>query len=124
MVAITVAIAATVYVYVSGMLGGGPTASPTVGMVQVQNYISVQEVERGPITATACTVTVIDINGTESATAQPQINDIDGDTYLSGGDTINVTAAFLAESHTGAMPYTVSIIYNNDAIGTAQFTPI
>ena len=33
MVAITVAIAATVYVFVSGMLGGGPTSTPTVSLV-------------------------------------------------------------------------------------------
>ncbi len=32
MVAITVAIAATVYVYVSGMLGGGPQSTPNVSL--------------------------------------------------------------------------------------------
>ena len=32
MVAITVAIAATVYVYVSGMMGGGSSATPTMAM--------------------------------------------------------------------------------------------
>jgi len=33
MVAITVAIAATVYVYVSGMLGGGPTGTASVSLI-------------------------------------------------------------------------------------------
>jgi flagellin-like protein len=126
MVAITVAIAATVYVYVSGMLGGGPTASPTVGMTQVQNYISIQEVQRGPVSIAACTVNVVDINGTSVTAAGAQIFDIDVDTYLSGGDTITFDSTWVttAANHTGSVPYTISVIYSDDSIGTAQFTPI
>jgi flagellin-like protein len=123
MVAITVAIAATVYVYVSGMLGGGPTAAPTVGMIQVGNYISIQQVERGPITYTDVAITVINISGIAAA-AGATYNDVDNDGYVSGGDTINMTTGWLGGTHTGHVPYTVSLIYQDDAIGTAKFTPI
>ena len=126
MVAITVAIAATVYVYVSGMLGGGPTASPTLGMTQVSNYISIQEVERGPITVANCNVTVVNITGVVIAwsTHQGLIQDTNVDTYVSGGDTIVFDSTWIDGTHTGHVPYTVSVIYSADAIGTAQFTPV
>ena len=124
MVAITVAIAATVYVYVSGMLGGGPTASPTVGMVQVQNYVTIQEVERGPIGNASCSISVVNVSGVIVAGHGGVIQDVDGDGYVEGGDTITFSSAWLITDHTGHLPYTVNVIYSNDAIGTAQFTPI
>ena len=120
MVAITVAIAATVYVYVSGMLGGGPSSSATVSLVQTANYVSIQKVtSETPISAASCTVTVVDNLGANQTTAAPTINDNDGDTYISGGDTISITTATLS----GNTPYTVTLIYNEDAIGTAKYTP-
>lgn len=103
-----------------------PGPVPTVGMVQVQNYITIQEVERGPITAANCNVAVVDINVFAIAwgTHQGTIQDIDGDTYLSGGDTITFDSTWISGSHTGKVPYTVSIVYNEDTIGSCKFTPI
>lgn len=111
------------------MLGGGPTATPTVGMTQVQNYISIQEVERSPITEASCNVTFVNINGTliPWSTHQGLIQDINADDYLSGGDTITFSTTWTdtqTTSHTGQVPYTVSIIYGGDSIGTAKFIPI
>ena len=51
MVAITVAIAATVYVYVSGMLSGGPTKTPDIAFVMddVANTLTVTKVSRSDV---------------------------------------------------------------------------
>ena len=120
MVAITVAIAATVYVYVSGMLGGGPSSSATVSLVQTGNYVSIQKVESETnIPVGSCSITVVDNTGSNQTTAAPTINDNDGDTYLSGGDTIGITTGSLS----GNTPYTITLTYNKDALGTAKFTP-
>jgi hypothetical protein len=103
-----------------------PSQVPTVGMVQVQNYISIQEIEQGPITLANCNVIVVNISGVAIlwATHQGTIQDIDGDTYLSSGDTITFSTTWLTGTHTGDIPYTVSIVYHGDTIGSCKFTPI
>ena len=57
MVAITVAIAATVYVYVSGMLGGGVRSTPAVSMTNAAN--------KANCTLTIGTPTATDIQWTD-----------------------------------------------------------
>ena len=51
MVAITVAIAATVYVYVSGMIGSSPTSTPSVQFVKddVGNRLTVASADPGDL---------------------------------------------------------------------------
>jgi flagellin-like protein len=122
MVAITVAIAATVYVYVSGMLGGGPSQSATVSLVQTSNYISIQKVTAGgPINCsdTSIDITCVDSVGVNQGLLVCDYQDINGDGIISGGDTISVNQTSL----TGIAPYTITLIYSDDAIGTAKFTP-
>ena len=120
MVAITVAIAATVYVYVSGLLGTGPSSTPTVSLVQSANYITVQKVvSESPIAWSSCQITLVDNTGANQTSANPTYNDNDGDGYISGGDTISFTTTSLS----GNTPYTVTITYNDNSIGTAKYTP-
>lgn len=119
MVAITVAIAATVYVYVSGMLGGGPTQSATVSLVQSGDYISVQKVTAGgPITESDTKYSLVSNTGLNESTATIIYNDNDGDGLISGGDTITIGGTL-----SGLSPYTLTMIYSDDAIGTAKYTP-
>ena len=121
MVAITVAIAATVYVYVSGMLGGGPSQSATVSLVQTGNYISVQKVTAGgPINCTSAyiTLTCVDLDGNLQYNVC-NYTDIDRSWTVSGGDTIVIDT----DSLTGTSPYTITMIFSDDAIGVAKFTP-
>jgi flagellin-like protein len=124
MVAITVAIAATVYVYVSGMLGGGPSASATVSMVQTSNYISIQNVDsQTPIDIDDVSPSIVNVNGVNVSDANISLVDIDNDGFLSGGDTVSFDSTWVDKDHTGLIPYTVTLTYNSDAIGTAKLTP-
>ena len=85
MVAITVAIAATVYVYVSGMLTPGSTKAPDITFVkdEVANKLQVTQISSPTVLWTDLEITAS--TGT-----------VTGDTAYSGyiltGQTINVTA--------------------------------
>lgn len=119
MVAITVAIAATVYVYVSGMLGTGPSSQPTVSMVQSGSYIQLTGIENGPVAEGEVIVQLLNVTGEVPATATADFEeDADADDNVNGGDTISFAGTDVTES-----PYTVNLLYNNDIIGTAKFTP-
>jgi len=118
MVAITVAIAATVYVYVSGMLGAGPAVAPTISMSQNGNYIYINSVQNGPVSLGTNPATASCVNITGSSTGLgASINDIDTSGDVSGGDTITITG------YTPGDTYTVTITYNDQAVGTATFKP-
>ena len=121
MVAITVAIAATVYVYVSGMLGGGPSAQPTVGMVQTSNYISIQSVQGGPISWSSVTLLMVNVTGVDVTTTAAMTNN-SVDTLVGGGDTITIGGS--ASLPTTAAPYTLTMLYNSNSVGTVKYTPI
>ena len=119
MVAITVAIAATAYVYVSGMLWGGPTASPTVGLVQTANYLQIQRVDGGPLSWGSVYEVLVNATGVNESSATFAENDNDGDGYISGGDTITIGGTL-----TGGAPYTLTLIYGADSIGTCEYIPV
>jgi len=114
MVAITVAIAATVYVYVSGMLGSGPSASVTVSMIQTEGYISIQGVEGGTI---ASPDAITFVNSTGADKGDGAWVDVDSSGDVSGGDTISPPTGL-----TSGEKYTVTIVENDDAVGTCKFT--
>ena len=123
MVAITVAIAATVYLYVSGMITGGSSVTPTVSFSQVanNNYLMVSGVEHGPVKndSTVLNITFTDANG--NVVAYGKITNGPGeDNYLDAGDIITPvqTGAGLNQGET----YTVTIIYAGKIIGSAKFT--
>ena len=119
MVAITVAIAATVYVYVSGMLGTGPEKAPTISMQQTGEYINVLGVQSGPVNGSDATV--IFINQTSGASTSGTINWGNGNAdNVDGGDTI--TAPSSVTSDEPGQKYTVQVIYGGDVIGTTVYT--
>lgn len=86
MVAITVAIAATVYVYVSGMLGGSPSGTATISLVDKGNYVQVTGITNGPVTNSSVDYRAIDTS-TGANTSLTFTYNIDGDNIQSG-DTI------------------------------------
>jgi flagellin-like protein len=93
MVAITVAIAATVYVYVSGMLSGGPSTAPDISFAQndVTKKLTVSRVSLNNIPWTDI---VVSGNGTAWVGG-----------YVTAGQTINCTAGTVSVSYKGTTLY-------------------
>jgi flagellin-like protein len=118
MVAITVAIAATVYVYVSGMLGGGPQSAATVSMVQQGNAILIQKVENGPVSNTSLSISVIN-QSSSLPEGQGALHDyVGGDPdRLEGGDVIALSGI----STVSGTRYTVQLVYQGNSIGSCVF---
>ena len=103
MVAITVAIAATVYVYVSGLIGGTSQSHATITMNKYSTIVSsntviwmVSGVEGEPLSYTDANYALLDSEGSAGAylTAidAAHYNDNDADGYISSGDTFNASA--------------------------------
>ena len=110
MVAITVAIAATVYVYVSGMIGGTATKTSSISMNtfskdDAENKVIwlVAGLEGDAVSDTSYTASVLDADtgspqnvyldgvGTGACGAWVNFSDSDGDGYVNPGDTFSVT---------------------------------
>lgn len=111
MVAITVAIAATVYVYVSGMMGTGQEAAPTLTFIKEDK-------------ATVNTLTVIAADPADLSWGDLELQ-IDG-TATNHGKTGTVTAGTILDitALAGTGAYTIGIrhIPTNTLIGTYSFT--
>ena len=150
MVAITVAIAATVYVYVSGMLGGGVQQTPTVGVSKqtsdLNATISITSItDTGiPWTDVAGSIVNLDTGGvaawsddtdvvsTDTGSDDPgtiicDINIIDdGDTYIGGGDIIQFgyNAGDTNDDLVDGNEYQVTIKYEptGGTMGTVSWT--
>ena len=119
MVAITVAIAATVYVYVSGMLGGGPSSTPTCSMTATPSdtncSVTVASVTQSNVLWADVTLVLHNITDAyEMATPTEPV----GDTTVSGGDLIRITGLVDGKS------YRITMIYDNTGgtMGTASWT--
>ena len=122
MVAITVAIAATVYVYVSGMIGTGPATNATVSMIQSGGFVSITGVENGPVVAANAAVTWV--NQTSAVATPGTITQgVAGDLNVDGGDSIPLPLAGTepGDAATGAK-FTVQMLYGGDVIGTCVYT--
>ena len=98
MVAITVAIAATVYVYVSGMIGGTATKASTLSMNIYsrndagQNVIwLVSGVEGEAVLNTSTNKYLLNSSGAAAAITYT-FNDVNTDGYVNAGDTFSITA--------------------------------
>ena len=120
MVAITVAIAATVYVYVSGMLGSGPESSAVVSMTQKNNYILISGVDKGPVTGSTCNVRVLLTTGANATGVVGTLNyDLGSSaTNVDPGDTISFAG------QTAGTKYTVLLLDGSgDQIGTSEYVP-
>ena len=97
MVAITVAIAATVYVYVSGMIGGTATTSSTIAMNIFEKDTSahtviwmVAQVEGETIADDEFGWTLLNNIGQNATGAILLFNDNNVDNYVNSGDTLAV----------------------------------
>ena len=118
MVAITVAIAATVYVYVSGMIGGTATKTSTLSMNVYSRNDAVQQViwlvsgiEGEAILTNSTNKYLLDNLGA-SAGFNITFNDVNGDWYINAGDTFALTADndgyytfMISDTGTGATIY-------------------
>ena len=113
MVAITVAIAATVYVYVSGMMGTGQEAAPTLTFIKEDK-------------SAVNTLTVIAADPADLAWGDLELQNATAGTTLAHGETGTVTAGTVLDIATlaGTGAYTISIrhIPTNTLIGTYDFT--
>jgi flagellin-like protein len=117
MVAITVAIAATVYVYVSGMLGTGQQSTPNISFTKASDRITVSRSDAVldwndfEITWDTTGPTLY-LNGTRALTKGTAIG-LDN-TYIHAGDYINMTYAVTTVVQIRHMP-------TNSLIGTWTF---
>ncbi len=125
MVAITVAIAATVYVYVSGMIGGGNEAAPAMAFTvnNADDAIMVasadSEIQWNDFSIKTDNAAAT-INGTAVGTTWTTI----GNTLIAGGATATVGAgdSFTIAGATGAVTVTVRYDATNSLIGTWTVT--
>ena len=106
MVAITVAIAATVYVYVSGMIGGTATKTSTLSMNTFsqddendRRIWLVSGIEGEPILDTSYAWSVLGSDGKNATVANGYscnasciFNEVTGPSYVNAGDTFTVDA--------------------------------
>ena len=116
MVAITVAIAATVYVYVSGMIGGTAQKASTISMNQYDKddpsdtiVWLVAGLEGEAVAIGSYSWSLLNDNGANVTTATLTLNDNDNNSYVNPGDTFSVDAGadgyytfLLTDSSTGA----------------------
>jgi flagellin-like protein len=113
MVAITVAIAATVYVYVSGMMGTGQEAAPTLTFVKDDK-------------AAINTLTVIAADPSDLSWGDIEVLNSTSGTVLTHIQTGTVTAGTLLDisALAGEGAYTIGVrhVPTNTLIGTYSFT--
>jgi len=120
MVAITVVLAAVVFVLVSD-LGGDTENTPTMSFdkdetANTLNIISASDADWGDIAGSGCTA-FVDADNDNTADAAEQI------TGASGGLTGAVTAGTLIEVETADLPCTLSLNYepSNALLGSWEF---
>jgi len=107
MVAITVAIAATVYVYVSGMLGGPGISTPTVGCTYNKETKVFTTGTPTESDITWSTVGLKLVNNSATSNAVSWLTPSAGGTYVAAGDSIPCGGAV----STG-FSYTFTMLYN------------
>jgi flagellin-like protein len=116
MVAITVAIAATVYVYVSGMIGGTQKKTPTVSLIpdDTNNLFTVASADANIAWAD---ITITAINNT-GVTVTGLVNSGAGGKVIAGN---TLSYATWINAHTGdTVRLTLMYIPTNSLIGTYQ----
>ena len=105
MVTIVVALAAAVNVSMSGMSSSGLTPAPLVSMMQGGDNVLIVAIQNGPIEIAG---TKIIVEGSLGSLLADFINT--PDTYLKGGDIIEITGAIPGEEYTVIMVYSSSIV--------------
>ena len=121
MVAITVAIAATVYVYVSGMIGGTKNATPNVAVTgnadQKRFVVATADINTRwnaiVVTATAgFTWSAHYANGTSFAASQAALTAAVSTVYINAGDYVSI------DTGTGTVSITLKYTPTNSLLGT------
>ncbi len=99
MVAITVAIAATVYVYVSGMIGGTSTKASTLSMNTFSFDDSAQQriwlvsgIEGEAVSDSSYSWALLNSTGANASGATCTFNEVTGTGYVNAGDTFTIIA--------------------------------
>lgn len=107
MVAITVAIAATVYVYVSGMMGGAVKKTPSVGLTASPSgtncTVEVSTVTETGVSWDDCSATLVDITTATPASAPGLPSGT-----ISGGDVISITGLNPGDEYRLTLSYNVT----------------
>lgn len=118
MVAVSVALAAAVYVYVSSTLVGKEEIPPSIVFLQLGDSDSLTITSVGePVDATKFNITFKDIDGTVKTYGY--VVDTDGDGYIEGGDLIK------PENPSALTPgevYIVTVFYGNTMVGETTFS--
>ena len=111
MVAITVAIAATVYVYVSGMLGSGPGSTPSVSITSAPSgkncIVTVATPTSASIQWSGVWFNLVNVTGGGAQSLTNSIVVIPRTGVVRGGDIITVTGGLKTQCQ-----YTVTLVYN------------
>jgi len=113
MVAITVAIAATVYVYVSGMMGGAAEKAPTITFTKDESLNTLTVVQADPGISWS-DISMNSTNGTSHWTVHGMAGDI------TAGDTID----FDGRTHTGDITIKFAYTPVNALIGTYKLAAV
>ena len=128
MVAITVAIAATVYVYVSGMLGGGTQSTPSVSLTADSSgtscLLTIGTITQTGILWSDVEWTCVDVTDavelsdvTDIAVTLPTLT-----TTISGGDIINIATGGTELEDGNQYRFTLSFIPTGGSMGTVTWT--
>ncbi len=118
MVAVSVALAAAVYVYVSSTLPGEEEVVPPITFLQIggNDYLTITGVG-GPVVKDKFNITFTDSQG--KVVTYGYVEDVDGDGYVEGGDLIkpnNPSALSPGET------YTVTVVYADTMVGQTIFS--
>ncbi|MBS3749715.1 MAG: hypothetical protein KGY67_08480 [Candidatus Thermoplasmatota archaeon] len=119
MVAITVAIAATVYVYVSGMIGTSPETTPNMQLVKdsTNKKLTVASADPGNLNWSSFEITIDGISGNVAGTNISANDSEDGPSQdVKAGDVIQL------DDFTGSATVTIRHKSTNTLIGTWEFT--
>ena len=114
MVAITVAIAATVYVYVSGMIGSAPTTTPSIQFTKDNAAKTLTVAQADPSNLNWGDFRIINETGTYWVDA-PFTSTLDNSS-VGAGDELDFSG------HTGAQTIRIRYEPTNTLVGTWDFT--
>jgi len=115
MVAITVAIAATVYVYVSGMIGGQSGIKATVTMQQSGAAVLITQIQNGPVKNSTASIVVVNMTS--------GLPEGSGMIHASANGNVEGTNVITLSGITteAGQRYTVQFKYGTDLVGTCTY---
>ena len=111
LIAVVVVIAGAAYFVIGGM-NSGLSPSPYVSMIQTHDYISIVDIQNGPIPVTHTTIYIINSTG-----VPPGVNGTlhTGGSNVAGGDYITLSGTVPGET------YKVRLIYRSSLAGAVRY---